>query len=266
VVRFDPEGWRLTGSGRAHLLDRETPDFQGDSLLHWIHNLRRWTEELPAAVRGEPVAGRGSPASGAIEPEALPRFMAAMDNKPQDLVDGVVRAVRRLAPGAETLLDLGGGPGRFARAFAGSGFRVTLFDRPEVVEYVAAAYGLESHPSIELRTGDFLVELPDARFDVVLAANITHIHSPDVSADLIRRAAACVRAGGILAVLDFVRGRSDFAALFAITMLLNTEEGGTYTAAEYEEWLRRAGLAQVRFVPVDADVHLIVGRRPAESR
>jgi hypothetical protein len=265
VVRCEPEGVLLTGSARAHFVDRDTPDYQGDSLRHWLRNIRRWANELPDIVRsGRPddAAGVGR---GPVEPAALPGFMAAMDNKPAGLIDHVADQLLAAVPDATSLLDLGGGPGTFARAFAGRGLRVTLFDRPEVIEYVGSACDLQGAAGIELRSGDFLRELPEGSWDIVLAANVTHIYSAATNAALVRRAASRLSAGGAVAGFDFIRGKDHFAALFAITMLLNTESGGTYTLEAYQGWMREAGLAGIRCATVAPDSHLVIGFR-AEPR
>ena len=81
---------------------------------------------------------------------------------------------------------------------------------------------------------------------------------------MLRRAADALNAGGLLAIVDFVRGTSEFAALFAITMLLRSQEGNTYSMADYEGWLRDAGLQEAQLMALDADVRLVSGKKPHE--
>lgn len=264
AVRTEPDGWRLTGAARGRWVDPDTPDHEAGYLRHWLRGIRRWAAELPDAIRaGEPPGGAGPGAGAKPDSEELARFMAAMADKDPVLVEAVVSRSAERAPGARQALDVGGGPGTFARALAERGFRVTLLDRPEVVELVGSSYGLDDHPSISLVGGDFLRELPEGPFDLVLLANITHIYDPPTNADLVRRCAARLAPGGALAILDFVRGLSEFAALFAITMLLHTEAGDTYGPGEYRAWLEAAGLEAVRFLPVSAEAHLITAVRAA---
>ncbi|MDT8436518.1 MAG: methyltransferase [Gemmatimonadota bacterium] len=264
VARRDPDGWRLTGTGRAHLADRTCPEFEGDSLRHWLRSVRRWAGELERVVRlGREAAGcADGPGAGAPEDDGLAAFMAAMANRDPATVAGAADAIRAAAPGARTLLDVGGGPGAYARALVARGFEVTLLDRPEVVEYVGGAYGLADVAGLSLAAGDFLEELPRGPFDVILLANVTHIYGPATNEALVARAAARLAPGGLLAVLDFVRDVSGFAALFAITMLLNTEAGGTYGLDEYAAWMEAAGLERVRVQSLDPDRQLVLARRP----
>lgn len=254
--------FRLTGAARGFLVDSDTPDYQRDALEFWLHNIRLWARYLPAAVRsGEPVEEEN--AEEISEAEWIEQFMAAMANKSPRLVDAVVDAVLERVPDARTVLDLGGGPGTFTRAFAERGLSTTLLDRPEVLDHVEAAYGLDAVQGLDTVRGDFFEAIPEGPFDVVLLANITHIFDADDDARLVGRAARRIAPGGILAIMDFVRGPSDFAPLFAVTMLMNTEEGDTYALADYRRWLEAAGLEAIRCRDVGEDRQLVTGRRPA---
>ena len=263
AVRRDAEGWRLTGPGRARFVDEDTPDHQAGAARLWLSNTRRLLDRLPEAVRtGEPA--RSAESAGTDEGE-LASFQAAMADKDRELVErvaaGCAEACTERVPEGGRALDLGGGPGVFARALRDRGFEVTLFDTPEVVDHVAEAYGLRDATGIELEAGDFEEDLPEGPFDLVLLANITHLLPPEGNAALISRLADRMPPGGVLAVVDFVRGESPFAPLFGITMLLNTAEGNTYERPDYERWLADAGFEHVRLRPVDEDRHLLTARR-----
>ena len=265
VTREDP-GWRLTGAGRARFLDRETPDYEADSLLHWMRTIRRWSTELPETVRTGKPETKDTPARGAKQGKDLAAFIAAMANRSPDNVSAVANAVRDAAPGGRTLLDVGGGPGVYARALVDRGFEVTLLDRPEVIELVSEAYGLESAGGIHLVPADFLCALPEQTYDVVLLANVTHIYGPATNREVLCRVAERLSPGGCVAIIDFVRGVSEFAPLFALSMLLSTDDGGTWSLSEYTEWLHAAGLERVRCVTVGPDVQLITAVNPSDRR
>ena len=266
AVRPDEAGWRLTGAGRARLLDRESPEYEADSLIHWMRTIRGWSVDLPGAVRtGEP-ATKDSPAHGARNGKELEAFMAAMANRSPENVTAVADAVRGAAPGARTLLDIGGGPGVYSRALADRGFEVSLLDRPEVIVFVVEAYGLESDQRIQLVRADFLEALPRQSFDVVLLANVSHIYGPESNREVLRRTGEILNPGGCVAIIDFVRGVSGFAPLFALTMLLRTEDGGTWSLPEYTGWLHDAGLDRVRCATIGPDLQMVTAERPSEGR
>jgi DNA-binding transcriptional ArsR family regulator len=289
LVRVEPGGrYRVTGPARGYLVDRDTPDYHADAVELWLRNLREWATALPEALRtGGPVDGEagegdghvdggaregsvprgagkagGGGDAGVSDREAMESFQAAMANKSPRLVEAVVDATLERAPESGRVLDLGGGPGTFSREFAERGYRALLFDRPEVVEHVAGAYRLEETPGIELRGGDFLEELPEGEFEVVFLANITHIFEGETNRSLLERTARRLAPGGVLAVMDFVRGHEPFAALFAFTMLLNTEAGDTYDLTAYRSWLEGAGLRDVRCRTVPEDRQVVTAVRP----
>jgi SAM-dependent methyltransferase len=261
LVGRSGDAYVLDREGRDLFLDRDSGRYQGDALRLWLDNVRQWANQLPAAVRsGEPQRGAERPDPDR-DPEALRRFMAAMDNKPAEQVERVVEASLRRVPHARSMLDLGGGPGTFARAFAARGLQATLFDRPEVVEHVRTAFQLDRHAGLSVQPGDFLTTLPDQRFDLILLANITHIYDARTNAELIRRVASHLEPDGVVAILDFLRGHGEFASLFAVTMLLNTESGGTYGAPEYRDWLEDAGCREVEVTAIDPDRSLVTALR-----
>jgi len=53
------------------------------------------------------------------------------------------------------------------------------------------------------------------------------------------------------------------AALFALNMLVGTAGGQTYSASEYQAWLRAAGYADARLVQLPGPTDLILASRPA---
>lgn len=261
LVRAEPDGgWRTTGPARGLLVDRDTPDYQREAVLHWLSQLREWATELPDALRrgGPPPEDIGE----AWDQESMERFQAAMANKNPTLVREVVDACLERAPERGRVLDVGGGPGTFSREFVERGWEAVLLDRPEVVEHVATAYGLERIDGLELLGGDFNEALPEGPFDAVLLANITHIYDGGTNERLLARCAERLGPGGVLCVMDFVRGVVPFAALFAVTMLMNTEAGGTYPLGRYRAWLEAAGLSDVRCVTVAEERQVVTAVRP----
>lgn len=263
LVAREPDGEvRLTGSARGHLVDPDTLDYQGDALRLWLANIREWTAALPDSVRSGTPAEEAPGAREMSDEDAMQRFQAAMANKNPELVEAVVDACLERTTGTGRMLDVGGGPGTFTRAFVRRGWKAVLMDRPQVVEHAAEAYGLKKIPEIERVGGDFLEALPEGEFDLVLLANITHIFDAETDRELLARCAERLAPGGVLAVMDFVRDVEPFAALFAVTMLLNTERGNTYSLQRYDRWLEDAGLEGVRCRTVPEERQVVTAVRP----
>jgi len=251
-------GFRLSEHGRQQLGD----DGAGAGLPLWLMNLRAWVQLPEVLASGEPVEEGGTP----TDDETLARYMAGMAAAPKERVERLVDLCLARVPDAALVLDLGGGPGHFARAFIERGARATLVDTPETVEFVATTYGLADTDGLKLVGGDFVDgTLPDGPFDIVLMSNITHLYPPAVNRRLIQRVAEAVRPGGAIAIADFVRQRSPRAARFALVMLLRTQAGDTYAEQDYHEWLGAAGLEDVRTDDIDPERQLITALRPRGS-
>lgn len=260
AVRADPEGYRLTGGARARFLQEDSPDYSAASVRHWLDNVRTWSEDLGDAVRTGTPPGE-EPDRQESEEDRIAGFQAAMAAKDPAMVERVVDGALRRVEEPGRALDLGGGPGTFARRFAGRGIETVLMDRPEVVDHVAGEYGLDRVERLSLVGGDFLRELPAGPFDLILLANITHLFGAGTNRELIGRLAELIRPGGVLAILDFVKGLSRFAPLFAVTMLLETERGTTHELDEYRSWLEETGFESLRWEAVDEDRHLLTARK-----
>ncbi|MFC0542101.1 methyltransferase family protein [Kutzneria chonburiensis] len=91
-------------------------------------------------------------------------------------------------------------------------------------------------------------------YDLVVLSGVCHLVDADCAAELIRRYAPALRAGGTLAVIDTLAG-SQGAATHELSLLLRTRGGVIHDPADYRRWLADAGLTALRRVDV--------GRQPA---
>jgi SAM-dependent methyltransferase len=215
-------------------------------LLHTVNRWHTWSS-LTVCVR----------AGTAQEPEASTRdqawtenFIAAMEARAKVLAPGLVRQVG--TAGLGRMLDVGGGPGTFAIAFAQAepGLRVEVLDLPVVLpialEHIRAA-GLQDR--VTVKAGDFNVDALGSGYDLVLLSAICHMLDEAGNRSLFRRAAQALKPGGRLVVRDFLlepeRTSPQEAALFALNMLVGTRGGSVYTEEEYRLWLEEAGLTGI---------------------
>ena len=187
-----------------------------------------------------------------------PNILGALAGTDVATVRACVTAAIHERPDAARVLDVGGGPGTFATEFARRGFDATLVDRPEVVEIDGP---LLEHESVDLVAGDVLDSLPSG-FDLVFCSRVAHVFGPAENRRLLRNVHDALEPGGAAVLIDYVRGRSDFAPTMAAHMLAQTENGGTYTADQFTEWLADAGFEGPRVEDVPGtDVQAIVAGR-----
>ena len=158
-------------------------------------------------------------------------FIGAMNVIAAPQADGLVAAVE---PGpARRLLDVGGGPATYTLAFvkAVPGLRATLFDLPAVIdlarENVAAAGLLER---VDLVAGDLRSDALPGGHDLAFVSAIVHMLGPSGNTALFRKVHDALVPGGRIVIRDHVMSPDRTApragALFAVNMLVGTQEGG----------------------------------------
>lgn len=222
-------------------------EYVGGYLPHFLNRIKAWLE-LPLIIKGEK--------PGRKKPENIGAFMNAMASRPDAIVEKVVDECLKRKKDARNVIDLGGGPGKYSRAFVNRGLKVILFDMPETIDHVSREFRLSGIKNLTLKKGDFsndefVKEFKEHSFDIVFMGNITHIYSEEENRKLLQRVGKLVKKGGIVAIEDFVRGRSPLASMFAVNMLASTESGGTWTEAQYREWLMGAGFCFIEVIDVD---------------
>jgi len=195
------------------------------------------------------------------QPERSRAFLRTLHRRSADTADECARWVAPRLPAGGHVLDLGGGHGRYARAFASMGYRATLFDRPLCVELARELNG----DAIEYRSGDFHEDDLGGPYDAVLLSNIVHGEPPEANARLVSRIASRLRLGGVIVVkdmlLDDLGTGPQNAVLFGMTMLLYTEGGRSYSAREVIAWYEAAGLAHPHVVTLGRYA-LAIANRP----
>lgn len=250
------------GAAAARLLVPGRPGSMG-GLRHWVHLWDGWSTLTSAVRRGgsvrrDPVGERGS--------EWLEAFIAAMHWRASQHAPQVVGTLD--LRGVTRLLDVGGGSGAYAVAFARAvpGLSATVFDLPAVLpitaRYVAEA-GLVDR--VALVAGDYDRDSLGSDFDLVLLSAIVHSGSPQGNQALVAKCAAALAPGGRLVIQDFIvdpdRTTPPFAALFALNMLVGTDGGDTYTEAELRGWMTAGGLDDLTRHDTPFGTSLIVGRK-----
>jgi len=168
-----------------------------------------------------------------------------------------------LEPGAK-VLDLGGGHGRYAKAFVDEGFQATLFDKGICVDIARARHGQE----LDYIAGDFHKDELGGPYDAIFLSNIVHGLDEESNQALVDRLVGALAPGGFLVVKDFFAEGSGMqpegAVVFGMVMLMFTQGGRTYTLGEMQDMMALAGLhpAEIVHAP-DQGYELVVGRRLA---
>jgi SAM-dependent methyltransferase len=201
------------------------------------------------------------------------QFTWAMHHRSKDVAPKVARGIS--LRGARTLLDLGGGPGTYALAFLQRNARLqaTVCDRPAALEVARqVATGTRAGTRLSYLPLDFMTDPLEGRYDVIWYSNVLHIYSAAENLALFKRILPVLNPGGRLIIQDaFLRDKEGIypadASLFAVTMLLFTHAGNTYSLRDTTKWLRQAGFGSVKQIKMkkameDWEDGLLQGVRP----
>ncbi|HBC92277.1 MAG TPA: methyltransferase [Pelotomaculum sp.] len=236
---------RLDDRAAGMFYDENAPNYTGFAFMHRYNIIRAWIH-LPDIIR------TGIPYPKEKEIPDLPFFMASMT---RSALPGSAEIAGFCFAGSKEgarVLDIGGGPLTYARAFAALGAQVTILDLPPVVDYMSSF--LKEDENIAMLPGDFNLGLPPGPYDLVFMGNICHIVGERGNKELFKKAAKVLPIGGKAAIIDFIRGTGPQAAVFGVNMLANTPEGGVWSFDQYSTWLAEAGFGEV-------GLHELAGRQ-----
>jgi SAM-dependent methyltransferase len=231
----------------ATALNAHHPAYRGDYLRLITSHWTDWGRLLESVKTGLPL-DHDEP----DEPDYRRRFTWAMHHRTLETAPKIAAQID--LRGVQTLLDLGGGPGTYAMAFLAKNptLRATVCDRPaalDVAKEIASTH--RAGARLSYLPLDLLTEAIPGSYDVIWYSNVLHIYSAQDNQGLFRRALAALNLGGRLLIQDaFLHDRKGLfpeeASLFALSMLLFTERGNTYTAAETRAWLTEAGFERIK--------------------
>ena len=249
--------YALSPLGKAHLVN-EGPELERAALLHRVNRLRGWLE-LPEVIR----TGKPTPRDPAKRDVRC--MVSAMGERDSDVVEEIVDLCLRLAGEARTMIDVGGAVGHVARQFSRRGVGATLLDRDDVLPIAREFLGDEA-AAVTMIAGDYTASLPPGPFDLVYFGNVYHIYGPATNARVSREALSITAPGGLIAIQDYVWGRSQGAEMFAVNMLQATTDGGVWTEGQYRGWLDAAGFVNVDVLDLEnSGAQLVIGQRPGSG-
>lgn len=227
-------------------------------LLHHLDCWDAWT-----GLEGKIRAGRKG---AGPEKNWQENFIRGMDDNSRERAEQVAREFP-LREG-ERLLDLGGGPGTYALAWAKRypGAEVTLFDLPETVRIARRILSEKGRTAaVEMAAGDFLKDPLGGPYDFVWISQILHAFSEGECIRILRRARQAMAPRGRVAVQEFLLDEGKTSppgpAFFSVHMVTATEGGRAYTAGEIAVMLSTAGFGKVRAGrPDPAGVGIVTAR------
>lgn len=253
--------YQLTEGARL-FLSKSSPAYMGEWLLHVNQLMPAWahlTEVVRSGVPPQKVEGDGD------RGEFFSRLVAGLFTMNAPGAQAAAKAIVGQRS-ALRILDIGAGSGVWGIAFAQQDplARVTLADYPKVLT-IATQFVTERGLAnrFEYLAGNFReVDFGREQYDVAILGHICHSEGARNTKTLFQRIRRAMKPGGRLLIAEFLvdeeRKMETFPLLFAVNMLVNTEEGDTFTLSELRTWLEEAGFKTVETLAAPAPSPLIV--------
>jgi hypothetical protein len=260
----DQQGrYSLTPESSAFLVTTK-PSFMGGLIAHTSGQLiPKWLQISEVVRTGKPATAVNAENTGAAFFEKLVPNIFNMS----------YAAAKALAAhlhlGKANVLDLATGSGVWGIALAQSSpdVRVSVVDWPSVLEItkrITAQHGVGDRFSYI--PGDLLSVSFGTGYNVATLGHILHSEGADRGRELLQRTSAALASGGTIAIAEFLvnpdRKGPVNGLIFNVNMLINTENGATYSFEEISEWLRDAGFTNPRKLESPGPSPLILATKP----
>ncbi len=267
LAKDDHGVYSLTPESAAFLVSTK-PSFQGGILRHTSQQLLpKWLHLNEIVATGKPAAavnqqGEGSDFFQQLVTDIFPMSYPAA----QVLADHLNLA----ALPDSSALDLAAGSGVWGIALALSApkLRVTSVDWPDVLPVTrktAAQFGLDERFSFV--AGDLLEADFGTQHTVATLGHILHSEGEQRSRTLLAKTFKALAPGGTIAIAEFLvnpdRRGPVMSLFFAANMLVNTDQGNTYSFEEISAWLREAGFENPRTLPAPGPSPLVLATKPS---
>lgn len=259
------QAYANTSSG-LELLLRNKPSYIGDWINHADGLWWRWAHLTEAIRTNRPPRGAGEPVDAAT---GLRDFILAMHNRA--MRDASVLADNLDLSGRRQLFDAGGGPGTYSVFLLqkNPGLRAVLFDLPPTIEIareVVAQFGMTDR--VTFRPGNYFYDDFGAGNDVVLFSAIFHALSPANIKLLLGKARDSLMSSGLVVVHEGLVNDDKVspvsAVLFSLNMLVNTEDGRSYSGREMMVMMNDTEFESPRVLrlPPPAGGSLVIASKP----
>jgi precorrin-6B methylase 2 len=268
LLAKDGEGKFSLTPESATFLVRSKPSFMGGLILHTSgHLIPRWLHLNDVVRTGEPFRAVNQEETGSEFFENFVVDIFPMSYPPAKVLAAHLQLSEAKEP--VRVLDLAAGSGVWGIALAQSSpnVRVTAVDWPGVLETtkkMVNKFGLTnqfSFTSGDLQHADF-----GSGHNIATLGHILHSEGEKRSKELLAKTFKSLSPGGTIAVQEFLVNKDRTGPanglIFAVNMLINTDEGSTWSFEEIGSWLKDAGFVNPRTVEAPGPSPLILATKP----
>jgi precorrin-6B methylase 2 len=267
LLKKQGDRYALAEDAAAFLVTTK-PGFLGGMFRHMSsHLLRSWMQLTEAVQTGKPARSvNREDDGGAFFREFVEDLYPVNQAAARALADALGVAT---ATAPVTVLDLAAGSGVWGISLAEKSpqVRVTAVDWPEVLpvtQKVATRRGVADRFRFvagDLSSADF-----GRGYQVATLGHILHSEGEQRSRELLQKVFAALAPGGTIVIAEIVpdedRTGPARALIFAVNMLVHTDEGDTFTFGQMRGWLEDIGFRDARQLEVPGPSALVLATKP----
>lgn len=270
----------LTKSGDKYSLASESAAFlvsgKPGSLAGFFSMNTRWS--IPLWLKLDDIVRTGQPAKANNEEETGTEFFIQLVENIMPMSYGNAQALADHLKVAEAkqpthVLDLAAGSGVWGIALAQKSpdLQVTAVDWSGMIpttRRIAQKFGVADR--FRFVAGDLLEADFGKDYEIATLGLILHSEGEERSRKLLKKTFTALRPGGTIVIAESLvndeRTEPLPALIFAVTMLVGTEEGDIFSFNEIRRWLEEAGFENARTLDVPGPSPLILATRPDDLR
>jgi ubiquinone/menaquinone biosynthesis C-methylase UbiE len=235
-----------------------SPDFKKGTVMLKLDGREEYSNLLQTIKKGRDL----KKFDGSDDPKFRTLFTYAMHERSELYADQIASLVTKNKIGK--LIDIGAGSGSYSAAILkkDKSATATLIDREAAIKVACELHKKKSiYKRLKFINGDFFSDDFGIGYDTAFLSNIIHIYNINENKFIFKKINKSLVNGGRIILYDFFlkdsRTEPYNAALFAITMLLYTKTGKSYSYSEINSLLKKTGFSYIKKTKIGHGLSII---------
>jgi ubiquinone/menaquinone biosynthesis C-methylase UbiE len=268
LLKKDRQGrYCLTPESAAFLMSNKPGSLAGFFAMSATHLIPDWLQ-LSEVVR------TGAPAIPLNQESRGPEFFSVLV---ENIIPMSYPAAMKLAESLRLaksktpvrVLDIASGSGVWGISLAQQSpqVHVTAVDWNEMIpttKRITQNFGVGGQ--FDYVAGDVLKADFGRDYEIATLGHILHTEGEERSRELLKRVFRALKPGGTIAIAEWLvddkRTRPLNGLIFAVNMLVHSEQGDTFSFREIKSWLEQAGFKKVRKLDAPGPAPLVLATKP----
>ena len=268
LLKKDRQGkYSLTPESEAFLVSGKPGTLVGFFAMAKTHIVPDWLHLNEAVKTGAPPIALNQETQGSQFFSVLVENIIPMSYPAATALGQALNLTKRREP--VRVLDVAAGSGIWGIALAQQSPRVqvTAQDWPEMIpttKRITQKFGVADRFSYV--EGDVLEANFGTDYDIATLGHILHTEGEERSRKLLKNVFGALKPGGTVAIGEWLvndeRTEPLPSLIFAVNMLVHSEQGDTFSFNEIKRWLEEAGFKKVRKLEAPGPSPLILATKP----